>query len=98
MRPCCNYSQSRVHNRSPDRHKASGRLGPRSGWPFLINVVVRAAKTNDRTRCNAGTKTVSEPGVQCVRQLPAVAIGWTCQSLVMRLFELPSLKKPLKVQ
>ena len=50
MRRCCNYLQRRVHNRSPDRHKASGRLGLRSEWQVLISGVVRAAIANDRTR------------------------------------------------
>ena len=28
MRRCCDYLQRRVHNRSPDRHKASWVFGP----------------------------------------------------------------------
>ena len=50
MLPCCNYSQRRVHNRSPDRHEASGRPGVQPVLRVLISAVVRAAIANDRPR------------------------------------------------
>jgi len=57
MRRCCSYLQRRVHSRSPDRHKTSGRLGPRSEWQVLISGVVRTA--NNRTRGIADARTAA---------------------------------------
>lgn len=62
MRRCCNYLQNRVHNRSPDRRKASGRLAPRSEWQVLISGVVRTAIANDRNRGIAYARTAAPKG------------------------------------